>query len=153
MININVRKLVNIPDINLDLTRELTESAKIIGSEIRGNIKRGTNVQETGSHRLNAPGYRKWKLTNLGEGRPLVAEHKKLIAVDSYPIRRIGKNHVRLSLSNAPHPGSSASIAEVGAYNNSGTNRIPKREFWGVSKTAVKRIVGFLTDEIAKLVK
>lgn len=152
MINVNVRKLVDIPDINLDLTKQLTESAKIIGEEIRGNIKRGTNIKETSSHRLNAPAYRKFKIQKLGEGRPLVAEHKKLIAVDSYPIKKIEKNHVRLSLSNSPHPGSSATIAEIGAYNNFGTNRIPAREFWGVSTTAVKRVIALITKTINDLV-
>lgn len=151
MINIKV-SVKELPNINLDLTEEFKEATNIIASEIRGNIKRGTNIEETVSHRLNSPKYRQWKLTNLGEGRPLVAKEKKLIDPASYPVKKVGRNHVRVMLSNARHPGSNASIAEIGAYNNFGTSRIPAREFWGVSKTAVKRVIAFITDRVAKLV-
>lgn len=152
MVKLTVSKFVDLPDITLDLTEQLKRSTEIIGANIRDNIKRGQNITETGSHKLNSPKYRAWKLRELGEGRPLVAEEKKLIDKKSYAVKKMKMNHVRLSLSNAKHPGSSASIAEIGSYNNFGTNRIPKREFWGISARAIKQVIGYITDEIAKKV-
>lgn len=141
------------PNLKLDLTEEMVEAAGIIAEEIRGNIKRGSDPSEEVSHTLNAPDYAKLKIRKLGHQKPLIAFYKKLIEKSSYVIRRESKNNVTLRLSQAQHPKSSASIAQIGAWNQNGTNSIPPRPFFKVSLIARKRVIGRLADKIRGLVR
>lgn len=136
----------------LNLTDEMVEAAEIVAEEIRGNIKRGTDPSEQVSHRLNAPNYARWKIKNLGHQKPLIAKYKRLIEKSSYIIERKGINKVNLRLTRATHPGSSASISEIGFWNQTGTDRIPPRPFFTVSSIAVKRIKAKMADKIRNLI-
>jgi phage gpG-like protein len=141
------------PNLNLDLTEEMKEGAEIIASEIRGNIKRGSDPSELKSHPLNEPKYAQRKLDKLGHQKPLVAFQRKLIDTGSYVIKVIKRNSVVLRLSNANHPKSKASIAQIGAWNHNGTENIPARPFFAVSEIASKRVTSKVADKISRLIR
>lgn len=145
-------RFINKPNITVDITTEMLKAGDIVAQEIRGNIKRGTDISENQSHRLNAPEYAKRKVKELGESKPLVAKGKTLISKGSYVIKSPGKNRVQITLSNSSHPISGTSIADIGAYNDQGTNRIPARHFFGISEHAKKRVLAMMFDRISELV-
>ena len=155
MINMNV-KVTDIPDVVLDLTNELRDSAEVVASEIRGSVKRGiTNASDTGNGigeiflKPNAPGYAAWKMKKLGHADPLIAKDRKLISQDSYIARTVGMNHVSLNLSESIHPNSGGlSISDIGTIQHFGDSKIPARPFFGVSPAAVKRCIELITRRI-----
>lgn len=148
-VKVNLPKL---PNLDIDFSQEFRKSAELIAAEIRGNITRGTTVDERGPLPANSPSVAAAKKIRVGHSRPLIADHRKLVSKESYVIEAIRKNVVLLRLSNAVHPGGGISIARLGAIHNNGEGQ-KKREFWGVSPTAFKRIRSFIADKIKEILK
>jgi len=136
----------------IDITDLMMEAGDIIAQEIRGNIKRGTDITEGVSHSLNKPGYAKNKLRRLGHQKPLQAFGKTLVSKSSYIVKRMGINSVRVMLTSKGHPKSKTPISEIGAYNDQGTSKIKARHFFDISKIARKRIIGKVADAVARAV-
>lgn len=147
-VKVNLGKLEN-PQI--DLTQELIHGADIIAQEMRGNVKRGIDVN--GSSLVpNKPSYAKQKLKKLGHARPLIGENRRLVSPSSYRINRIRLNHVRITLPQR-HPNTNLTDGQLGYIHNYGLGNNPVREFVGVTLIAEKRINAFLRDRIARLFK
>jgi len=151
-VSIEVR-LPKLPNMDFDLTPEFKIAADVIAAEMRGNITKGVNVDELSPLRPNAPSVARRKFEKFGHARPLIAEHRKFIEKASYIIRVIRRNFVQLSMSQSVHPDSKISIARLGQIHNDGEGRKHKREFWGVSPTAFKRIRSKIADRITRLLK
>ncbi len=156
MINMNV-KVTDIPEVTLDLTKELEASTLVVAAEIRGSIMRGfTNATDSGEIGAkpepippNRGKYAYQKMKTLGHADPLIGEERKLIDAASYVSKTVGMNHVVLTLSESMHPNSGGkSIAQVGADNSVKRGMIPARPFFGVSPAAVKRCVELITRAI-----
>lgn len=138
-------------DITIDLTREMLHAADLIAQEMRGNVKSGIGVKD---QRLtpNSKEYAKRKMAKLGHARPLIGENKTLVTPSSYKISKVGTNHVRITLPGR-HPKANLSVGQIGYIHNYGLGNSPVREFAGITKTAVKRVMAYLNDRVARFFK
>lgn len=136
----------------IDLSDVLAESGKIVAQEIRGSVKRGESAVEGVSLQINAPSTIKQKVRLSGESKPLVAKHKTLISTSSYKIESDAKS-AKITLSDMQHPSGNASIADIGAWNHNGTNKIPSRPFFGITDTAKKRIIAMVARNIKEVLR
>lgn len=134
---------------NLDLSKEMLHAADLIAQEMRGNVKAGIGVKE---QRLapNSKQYAKQKIAKLGHARPLIGENRSLVTPASYKIKKIDTNHIRITLP-GKHPKANLSVGQIGYIHNYGLGNSPVREFAGVTKTAVKRVMAYLGDRVTRI--
>lgn len=152
MIKANSRLDMKFDWSQIDLSDVLAESGKIVAQEIRGSVKRGESADEGVSLQINAPSTIKQKVRLSGESKPLVAKYKTLISPNNYKIESDSKS-AKITLSNMMHPSGNASVAEIGAWNHYGTNKIPARSFFGITETAKKRIIAMVARKIKEVVR
>jgi hypothetical protein len=148
-VNVNLRKLENA---RIDLTKEMEHCADLIAQEMRGNVKAGLDVHGV-SLTPNKPATAKRKIMTLGHARPLIAEERALVSPSFYSIVRKGMNWVRIGFRGI-HPGSGGlTVGQIAYIHNYGLGKNPVREFAGATTTAVKRVIAYLNDTIARYFK
>lgn len=148
-VNIKLEKLANV---TLDLTRQMEHAADLIAQEMRGNIKRGLDVHDAPLI-PNKPDYAKQKMARFGHAKPLIARERALVTPSRYAIQRKGINHVRIKFLGV-HPGAGGlTVGQIAYIHNYGLGKNPVREIAGVTAIAVKRVMAYLNDTIARYFK
>lgn len=143
--------LGSLKDPTLDMTDQMLIAADLIAQEMRGNVKAGLDVNDI-SLRPNKSPYAERKMAAIGHAKPLIGKYQTLVTPSFYKIKKMGRNFVRINLM-GQHPGSNLSVAEIGYIHNYGLGNNPKREFAGITKIAVKRVMALLGDWIARKIK
>lgn len=136
---------------SFDFTQELLHSADLISQEMRGNVKAGMDVHGA-VLTPNKQAYAKIKIKKLGHARPLIAENRSLVTPASYFIKKISKNFVRITLP-GQHPKSNLRVGQIAYIHNYGLGHNPVREIAGVTAIAVKRVMAYMNDRVARLFK
>ena len=144
-------KLGVLENVSIDFTKELMVAGDLIAQEMRGNVKRGLGVNDSALKANNA-GYAAAKRKRLGHAKPLIADFKTLVTPANYQIKRIKVNHVRVGYVGM-HPKAKMTIGQLAYIHNQGLGNNPKREFAGITRTAVKRVMAYLNDRVARLFK
>lgn len=136
---------------NLDLSEEMRHAGDLVAQEMRGNVKRGLGVKDS-PLQPNKPGYSRLKQRLYGHSKPLIAKYRSLVTPANYRIKKVGRNHVQIGMVGY-HPSAKMKIGQLAYIHNFGLGNNPVREFAGVTNIAVKRIVAFMNDRIARLLK
>lgn len=140
-----------IKNLKLDLTQEMLHAGDLVAQEMRGNVKAGLDVHDV-PLKANEASYAKQKQRKLGHARPLIAKNRSLVTPSNYEIKRVGQNHVTVGLKGS-HPTAKMKIGQLAYIHNYGLGNAPKREFAGITRIAVRRIMAYLNDRITRLFK
>ena len=137
---LNVTKNFDLRNINLDLSRELNVGIDYIAADIEEGIDSGGNFGKPFVR--NAPSTVKKK----GFDKPL-QETGSMKDADKMIKTKATSNKQVASL--RPN---SRNIDKV-EWNNYGTETIPARKFWGISKDAEKKVLTFISQKIDRELK
>lgn len=137
---ITVTKNFDLSKITLDLTEELNRSAQIIKEDHFQRLEKGQGVNGALKPSKKKAGK---TLVESGKMRNLVTEKatKQNQEVEIHPGRKQN------------YPGTSVTMADVGAFHQYGAGNLPVREWFGITKKAEKRIMKMVELEIARQIK
>ena len=134
----------NLNKINLDLHRELNRAGEIIsrdhflrlesGKDVSGSQMtplKGATIDRKGFNQI---------LVDTGQMRNLVIER----ATKSNQVVEVHPGRIR------KYKGTNVTMADVGGFHQKGNKNLPKREWFGISSDAEKRIMKFMRDRIRR---
>jgi|TARA_Y100000296_G_C5109846_1_gene224571 phage gpG-like protein len=137
---ITVTKNFDLNKISLDLTKELNRSAQIIKEDHFQRLEKGQGVKGALKPSKKKSGK---TLVESGKMRNLVIEEatKQNQEAEIHP----GEKEL--------YPGTNVTMADVGAFHQEGAGDLPVREWFGITKKAVKRIMKMVELEIERQIK
>ena len=135
----------NLNKINLDLHRELNRAGEIISRDhfVRlesGKDVNGSRMTPLKDATIDRKGFNQI-LVDTGQMRNLVIERatKTNQVVEVHPGRKkVYKTKAKKKVT----------MADVGGYHQKGNKNLPKREWFGISENAEKRIMKHIQDKI-----
>lgn len=137
---ITIERNFNLNKITLDLTKELNRSAQIIKTDHFERLENGQGVKSALVPSKKKSGK---TLVNTGKMRNLVIERatKQKQEANVHPGRK------------QRYPNSNVTMEDVGAFHQSGAGNLPKREWFGITPKAKKRIIKMVELEIERQIK
>ena len=135
-----VTKDFDLNKITLDLTKELNRSAQIIKTDHFERLESGQGVKSALIPSKKAIGK---TLVNTGKMRNLVIEKatKQKQEAVVHPGRKQN------------YPNSNVTMEDVGIFHQSGAGNLPKREWFGITQKAEKRIIKMVELEIERQIQ
>jgi len=135
-----VTKNFDLNKITLDLTKELNRSAQIIKTDHFERLESGQGVKSALIPSKKAIGK---TLVNTGKMRNLVIEKatKQKQEAVVHPGRKQN------------YPNSNVTMEDVGIFHQSGAGNLPKREWFGITQKAEKRIIKMVELEIERQIQ
>ena len=140
--NIDIQKKFNLRRIKFDLHKELNKGGFIIRQDHIDRLDRGLGVDGRGMKPL-APG-------------TIQAKGHDQILVDTDKMRRLNvkkatpqKQLVEIAPGDKrKYPNTNLTAKDIGGFHQAGGRRLPKREWFGISKTAEKRVIKMVESKI-----
>ena len=145
-LNMNVTRNFNLNMIKLDLTKELNKGGLIIRQDHIDRLDRGLGVDGRA-------------MKSLSPGTILAKGHSKIL-VDTDKMRRLNvkkatpTNQVVIISpgDKRKYPGTNLTAKDIGGFHQVGGGRLPKREWFGISKTAEKRVIAEAERTIRRMI-
>ena len=140
---IDISKAFNLKKINFDLSREINRAAQAIVKDHDNRLNYGQGVDGKMMTRLQPSTIKSKRLKGYRKPRvPLYATGTmKNIRIDKKATPR--DQEARLT--------PPKSRIEIGAYHQKGSSMLPQREWFGLSKAAIKKIDKMFKSKLVKL--
>jgi hypothetical protein len=134
----------NLNKINLDLHRELNRAGEIISRDhfVRlesGKDVNGSRMTPLKDATIDRKGFNQI-LVDTDQMRHLIIDR----ATKTNQVVEVHPGRIR------KYKGTNVTMADVGGYHQKGNKNLPKREWFGISENAEKRIVQFMRDKIRR---
>ena len=146
-VGVTVTKNFNLAKIKLDLSKELNMAADIIVKDIESGIEHGRDINGTSFKKLKPSTIHSKR--HRGSSTPRIALSDKEIMKKVYVPsgKRATKSKQRVEIIPPKKR------ADIGVFHQQGGAKLPKREWFGISKTAESRVMKMTELRIEKEIR